>query len=88
MLIALTNRLNNNISTTIISAATVSIALDYHATDTANTLLNLHIRIHGKIVELALIKLTGNIPELTRTTPHIAAYYTGPKKANIQKCLI
>jgi hypothetical protein len=55
------------------AVVTVNHALQYEATD-VDSLLNLHSRIHGKVVELAPIRLAGNIPELTRVTPNLAIY--------------
>jgi len=52
---------------------TVDHALKYDATDT-DSLISLHSRIHGNVVELAPIRLAGNIPELVRVTPNLAAY--------------
>jgi transposase len=63
---------------------TVNTALKYNATDT-DSLINLHNRIHGNLVELAPIRLAGNIPELVRVAPNLAAYDTGLKKVGGQK---
>lgn len=62
---------------------TVNHALQYGATDT-DSLINLHSRIHGKVVELAPIRLAGNMPELTRVTPNLAAYDAKLGKAGSQ----
>ena len=64
---------------------TVSNALQYDAID-IDSLINLHSRIHGNVVELAPIRLTGNIPELTRVTPNLSAYDVSLLKAGAQKC--
>jgi hypothetical protein len=64
---------------------TVDNALKYDATDT-DSLISLHSRIHGNVVELAPIRLTGNIPELMRVTPNLAAYDASLEKAGIQEC--
>ena len=64
---------------------TVSNALQYDAID-IDSLINLHSRIHGNVVELAPIRLTGNIPELTRVTPNLSAYDASLLKAGAQKC--
>lgn len=52
---------------------TVNQALQYEANDT-DSLINLHNRIHGKVVELAPIRLSSNMPELTRVTPNLTVY--------------
>lgn len=64
---------------------TVDNALKYDATD-IDSLISLHSRIHGNVVELAPIRLTGNIPELMRVTPNLAAYDASLGKAGIPKC--
>lgn len=52
---------------------TIDHALKYDATD-ADSLISLHNRIHKNTVELPPIRLAGNIPELIRVTPNLAAY--------------
>jgi transposase len=52
---------------------TVAQALKYAATD-IDSLINLHNRIYGQVPELAPMPLAGNIPELVRVTPNLAAY--------------
>jgi transposase len=52
---------------------TVDDALKYAATD-IDSLINLHNRIYGEIPELAPMALPGNIPELMKVTPNLAAY--------------
>lgn len=64
---------------------TVANALQYDAID-ADSLISLHSRIHGNVVELAPIRLAGNIPELIRVTPNLSAYDAGLRKAGAQKC--
>lgn len=59
---------------------TVDHALAYDAADT-DSLINLHNRIHGNVIELAPIRLAGNIPELTKVTPNLAAYDASIGKA-------
>ena len=61
---------------------TVAHALKYDATDT-DSLISLHSRIHGNVVELAPIRLAGNIPELTRVTPNLVAYDASLGKAGV-----
>jgi len=64
---------------------TVGRALEYDAAD-VDSLINLHSRIHGNVVELAPIRLAANIPELTRITPNLAAYDKSLVKAGVKKC--
>jgi hypothetical protein len=64
---------------------TVDNALKYDAAD-IDSLINLHSRIHGNVVELAPIHLAGNIPELIRVTPNLAAYDASLGKAGVSKC--
>jgi transposase len=52
---------------------TVAQALKYAATD-IDSLINLHNRIYGQVPELAPMALPGNIPELMKVTPNLAAY--------------
>jgi hypothetical protein len=52
---------------------TVAQALKYAATD-IDSLINLHNRIYGHVPELAPMPLAGNIPELVRVRPNLAAY--------------
>lgn len=62
---------------------TVDHALKYNATDT-DSLISLHNRIHKNVVELAPIRLAGNIPELMRLRPNLAAYDVSLAKAGVQ----
>lgn len=64
---------------------TVNQALQYEATDT-DSLINLHNRIHSKVVELAPIRLAGNLPELKRVIPDLAAYDGKLGKAGGSSC--
>jgi transposase len=65
---------------------TVENALQYEATDT-DSLINLHNRIHGNVIELAPIRLAGNIPELIRVTPDLKAYDQSlGNKVGVKKC--
>lgn len=61
---------------------TVAHALKYDVTDT-DSLISLHSRIHGNVVELAPIRLAGNIPALMRVTPNLAAYDASLGKAGV-----
>ena len=64
---------------------TVGHALNYAATD-IDSLINLHNRIYGQVPELAPMSLAGNIPELMRVTPNLAAYDARLEKAGEHKC--
>jgi len=64
---------------------TVDNALKYAATD-IDSLINLHNRIYGHVPELAPMPLAGNIPELMRVTPDLAAYDVRLAKAGETKC--
>jgi hypothetical protein len=61
---------------------TVEAALKYDATD-ADSLINLHSRIHGRVIELEPIRLVGNIPNLTRVVPNLTAYDASLVKAGV-----
>lgn len=56
-----------------LAVETVEIALKYDATD-VDSLINLDNRLHSKLIELDPIRLSGNIPNLARVTPNLAAY--------------
>lgn len=61
---------------------TVNHALAYDAADT-DSLVSLHNRIHGNVIELAPIRLAGNIPELIRFTPDLTTYDARLRKAGV-----
>lgn len=63
---------------------TVGTALMYDAAD-VDSLINLHSRIHGHVVDLTPIRLAANIPELARVAPNLAAYDTSLRKAGDRK---
>ncbi len=65
--------------------ATVDNALKYAATD-IDSLINLHNRIYGHTPEMTPMHLAGNIPELRRVTPNLAAYDARLAKAGEPKC--
>jgi hypothetical protein len=65
------------------AVATVNHALEYDAADT-DSLINLHRRIHGNVIELAPIRLAGNIPTLASVTTNLAAYDINLEKAGAQ----
>ena len=60
-------------------------ALQYDAAD-VDSLVNLHNRMHGNVVELPPLRLNGNIPDLERVRPNLAAYDAGLGRAGNQKC--
>ncbi len=64
---------------------TVGRALLYEAAD-VDSLLNLHNRIHGNVVELPPLRLSPNIPDLARVIPNLAAYDAGLGKAGAKGC--
>jgi len=64
---------------------TVDKALRYGAVD-VDSLINLHRRIHGNIVELPPIRLADNIPELLKVKPNLAAYDSRLEKAGVRPC--
>jgi len=64
---------------------TVDKALLYDVSDT-DSLINLHNRLHGNVVELPPTRLNGKIPELGRVAPNLAAYDVRLEKAGAQKC--
>jgi transposase len=61
---------------------TLDNALQYDVTD-ADSLVILHNRIHGNVIELAPIKLAVNIPALARFNPDLAAYDASLAKAGV-----
>lgn len=66
-----------------LAVETVEMALRYDAID-IDSLINLDNRIHDKIIELEPIRLSENIPNLTRVTPNLSAYDTSLGKAGVQ----
>jgi hypothetical protein len=64
---------------------TVDHALKYEATD-IDSLINLHNRIYSQVTELAPMALAGDIPELKRVSPNLAAYDARLVKAGESKC--
>ncbi|MFA4885522.1 MAG: IS21 family transposase [Desulfotomaculaceae bacterium] len=64
---------------------TVSTALSYAATD-IDSLVNLHNRLHVKVVQLEPVKLPVHIPQLQRYIPNFAAYDRNLGKAGVQEC--
>jgi transposase len=64
---------------------TVDHALKYGAMD-IDSLLSLHNRLYGNVLEMAPLRLAGNIPKLTKVAPNLAAYDKGLQKAGAQKC--
>lgn len=52
---------------------TVASALQYDVNDT-DSLLSLHNRLHGNVIELAPIRIADNIPEFKPYAPNLASY--------------
>ena len=52
---------------------TVSAALAYTAND-VDSLVNLHSRLHGKVLQLEPVKLSAHVPQLKTYAPNLAAY--------------
>ena len=52
---------------------TVSTALSYGAAD-VDSLINLHSRLHEKVLQLEPVRLPGHIPELKRYEPNLVSY--------------
>ena len=52
---------------------TVGAALSYGATD-VDSLINLHSRLHEKVLKLEPISLPEHIPQLNRYVPNLMAY--------------
>lgn len=63
---------------------TVSTALSYDATD-IDSLLNLHNRLHGKIVQLEPVKLPAHVPQVEKYIPDFTAYDRSLGKAGVHK---
>lgn len=64
---------------------TVSTALSYAATD-IDSLVNLHNRLHVKVVQLDPVNLPAHIPQLERYIPNFAVYDRSLGKAGVQEC--
>ena len=62
---------------------TVDNALKYDAID-EDSLVSLHNRLYSNVIELAPLRLSMNIPNLTRVTPDFAAYDASLSKAGMQ----
>ena len=58
---------------------TVEQALKYNAAD-IDSLLSLHHRIYDRVLEMAPLRLSGGIPQLSRVVPDFAAYDAGLEK--------
>lgn len=63
---------------------TVSTALSYEATD-IDSLLNLHNRLHGKVVQLEPVKLPVHVPQVEKYIPDFTAYDRSLGKAGVHK---
>jgi transposase len=64
---------------------TVNNALEYEAVD-PDSLINLHNRIHGKVVYLDPIKLPEQVPQLEKYQPNLAAYDKSLRLAGGSEC--
>lgn len=64
---------------------TVGAALSYEATD-VDSLVNLHNRLHGKVLQLEPVKLPNHIPHLDKYIPNLAAYDVGLMKVGVREC--
>ncbi len=64
---------------------TVNTALSYGATD-VDSLINLHSRLHGKILQLKPIHLPEYIPQLKKYEPNLKAYDKGLGRAGTKRC--
>jgi len=63
---------------------TVSAALSYGATD-VDSLINLHSRLHEKVLQLEPIRLPEHIPQLKRYEPNLTDYDKS-LKAGVKRC--
>ncbi|XFO67745.1 hypothetical protein SPSIL_039640 [Sporomusa silvacetica DSM 10669] len=64
---------------------TVSTALSYEATD-VDSLVNLHNRLHSKVLQLEPVKLPAYLPQLDKYIPNLAAYDKGLMRAGEREC--
>jgi len=64
---------------------TVSTALSYGTTD-LDSLINLHNRLHEKVLQLELVRLPEHIPQLKRYEPNLTAYDKSLEKAGVKRC--
>ena len=64
---------------------TVSIALSYGAAD-VDSLINLHSRLHEKVLQLEPIRLPEHVPQLKRYEPNLTAYDKSLGKAGVKGC--
>ena len=64
---------------------TVSTALSYGAAD-VDSLINLHSRLHEKVLQLEPVRLPEHIPQLKRYEPNLVAYDKSLGKAGVKGC--
>jgi transposase len=64
---------------------TVSTALSYGAAD-IDSLINLHSRLHEKVLQLEPVRLPDHIPQLKRYEPNFMVYDESLKKAGVDGC--
>jgi len=64
---------------------TISTALSYGAAD-VDSLINLHNRLHEKVLQLEPIRLPEHVPQLKRYEPNLTAYDKSLGKAGVKGC--
>ncbi|NLK38177.1 MAG: IS21 family transposase [Epulopiscium sp.] len=64
---------------------TISIALSYGVID-VDSLINLHSRLHEKILQLEPVRLPEHIPQLKRYVPNLTAYDKSLGKVGVKRC--
>ena len=67
------------------AVTTVNSALEYEAVDT-DSLINLHSRLHGKVVYLDPVRLPEQVPQLEKYKPNLAAYDKSLRLAGGTEC--
>ena len=67
------------------AVTTVNSALEYEAVDT-DSLINLHSRLHGKVVYLDPVRLPEQVPQLEKYKPNLAAYDKSLRLAGGAEC--
>lgn len=67
------------------AAKTVSIALSFGAYD-VDSLINLHSRLHEKVLQLEPVRLPEHVPQLKRYEPNLMAYDKSLGKAGVKEC--
>ncbi len=67
------------------AVTTVNSALEYEVVDT-DSLINLHSRLHGKVVYLDPVRLPEQVPQLEKYKPNLAAYDKSLRLAGGTEC--